>query len=68
MAGMIFLMTINGCTCTEVILRPGSDYEPSSKDFPPNEKRGPPSWASAHDYRAKHRYSVSLLFCFSSLL
>jgi len=56
MAGMIFLMTINGCMSTEVIFRTGSDYEHNSRGFPHNEKKGPPPWAPAHGHRAKHRY------------
>ncbi len=54
--GMIFLITISGCTSTEVIVRTGPDIKDSKHDLPPHQKKGPPPWAPAHGYRAKHHY------------
>ena len=56
LSGMIFLMTISGCKSAEVIFRTGSDLESSKHDRPPSQGKGPPPWAPAHGYRAKHRY------------
>jgi hypothetical protein len=55
-AGMIFLMTISGCTGTEVIFRTGPDFDANEQDSRPHQKKGPPPWAPAHGYRAKHHY------------
>ena len=46
-----FLFMLN-CQGTKVIL----EREPSPKPAPSYKKGGPPPWAPAHGYRAKHRY------------
>jgi hypothetical protein len=43
---------ILGCQGTKVIV----EREPSPKPFPSYKKGGPPPWAPAYGYRAKHKY------------
>ena len=54
---LIFAFTLlyNGCSRTRVVVRdhPTVKAPPPS---PPPAKRGPPPWAPAHGYRAKHHY------------
>lgn len=54
--GLVIIMSFNGCTSTRVVVQTGPDYEESSPDSYSREKTGPPPWAPAHGYRAKHRY------------
>jgi hypothetical protein len=46
------LFFILSCQGTRVII----ENEPSPKQSPSYKKEGPPPWAPAHGYRAKHRY------------
>ena len=43
---------ILGCQGIKVIV----EREPSPKPSPSYKKGGPPPWAPAHGYRAKHKY------------
>ena len=56
MTGVLFLIIINGCTSAEIVVRTEPGYEDSIQDVPSDKKGGPPPWAPAHGYRAKHRY------------
>ncbi|MBW1802592.1 MAG: hypothetical protein JRJ85_17895 [Deltaproteobacteria bacterium] len=47
----IFLFLL-GCQGTKIIVERGPSQEPS----PTYKKGGPPPWAPAHGYRAKHNY------------
>ncbi|MFC1895363.1 hypothetical protein ACFL0Q_01705 [Thermodesulfobacteriota bacterium] len=50
--GVLFLPFLLGCHGTSVSI--GTD--PYHETHPGYEKGGPPPWAPAHGYRAKHRY------------
>ena len=47
-----FLFLLAGCQGTGVVV----EREPSPGPSPAYKKGGPPPWAPAHGYRAKHRY------------
>jgi hypothetical protein len=53
MVGLSFLFMISGCQKSRVMV--GTSY-PSYTSYSPSFKEGPPPWAPAHGYRAKHRY------------
>lgn len=46
------LLSFNGCQGTRFVI--GNDTQPDDSAY--YEKEGPPPWAPAHGYRAKHRY------------
>lgn len=68
MAGMLFLMTINGCTITEVSLKTGPDFGSGSLNFSPDEKTGARCWAPDDENKTELACSLSLIFCFLSSL
>jgi hypothetical protein len=47
------LFLIN-CSGTRIVVEKGSPHKPSQSV--PHAVKGPPPWAPAHGYRAKHRY------------
>jgi hypothetical protein len=53
--GFTFLLVINGSHHHRVIVGNHPVYKEDPKAQPPR-KHGPPPWAPAHGYRAKHRY------------
>jgi hypothetical protein len=51
LAGLIFLVALSGCQKGGVVIGAQSHSEYRSE-----KKGGPPPWAPAHGYRAKHKY------------
>ena len=50
--GCFLFFFLEGCAGTGITIGKGPSQEPS----PAYKKGGPPPWAPAHGYRAKHRY------------
>jgi hypothetical protein len=50
--GCFIFFFLVGCQGTRVVV----ESEPSQEPSPAYKKGGPPPWAPAHGYRAKHRY------------
>jgi hypothetical protein len=54
--GIASLFVMSGCQRGKVVIGDDPGYTPPPSPPAPSHEKGPPPWAPAHGYRAKHQY------------